>query len=111
MTAAELARSARRSSSEGASLGTNAVAPAASARSRIPGSRARNTTAVSGSSARMVRATSRLEIPGMESSRTTRSGRSARATLSAVEPSAASPTMVISRSLARSVRRPSRTAR
>src|SRR5439155_949194 len=79
VTAAVLARRARGSSSAGACFGTNAVAPAASARSRIRGLRARNPTAVPGSSVRRVRGTSRVPIPAIESSRTMRSGRRVRA--------------------------------
>ena len=104
------ARTARSNSSDGASFGMNAVAPAASARSRIPGSRARKTMAVLGSSCVIFLATSRPLWPGIESSRTIRSGRRVRAIASAVDPSPASPTTVISRSAASSARTPSRTA-
>ncbi len=105
------ARTTRMISCGGWSLETCAAAPVARARSRMPGSRVRKTILVCGRLSRSMRATSRPVMPGIELSRTIRSGRSSSALRAASFPSAASPTTLKSGSGSMSERRPSRTAR
>ena len=110
LSADALAWIARMSSSEGASLGTNAVAPAASAASRTAGSALRNRSALSGSSAVTIRASSIPESPGRAWSRTMSSGRRLRASASAPGPSAASPAALKPACSASSARTAARTS-